>query len=81
MLTKSQNTIVEIPNDHKVEVSFYCTDNKLDEKEKKKFIELIIQLDNCHYQKKILKSSLNHNGRDVESLVQRTVIHAKGHLC
>ena len=80
MLTKSKETIVIIPNNNKVEVSFYCTDNQLTEKEKKKFIDLIIQLHDCHYEKKIPRSVINNNS-EIEALVQKTVINAKGHLC
>ncbi len=80
MQTRHKQTVVVIPNDDKVEVSYFCTDNKLKEKEKEKYIELIIQLHDCHFAKKILKTTLE-NPKEVEALVQRTVINSKGHLC
>ncbi len=80
MQTRHKQTIVVIPNDDKVEVSFFCTDDKLKEKEKKVYIELIIQLHDCHCAKKILKTTLK-NPKDVEAFVHKTVINLKGHLC
>ena len=80
MKTKPQHTVVVIPNDSKLEVSYYCSDTKLKEKEKKNFTDLIIQLHDCHSSIKIPKSKVNDPG-DLEALVQKTVINAKGHLC
>ncbi len=80
MQTKVKHTVVVIPNEEKLEVSYFCTDNKLKEKEKQKFTELIIQLHDCHCAKKIPKESLQ-DLKDIEALVQRTVINARGHLC
>ncbi len=80
MQTRHQQIVVVIPNNDKVEVSFFCTDNKLREKEKKNYIELIIQLHDCHCAKKILRTTLK-NSNSVEALVHKTVINLKGHLC
>ncbi len=80
MQTRHKQTIVVIPNDDKVEVSYFCTDNKLKEKEKNKYIELVIQLHDCHCTKKILRTT-SENAGEVETIVQRTVINLKGHLC
>jgi hypothetical protein len=80
MHTKSRETIVVIPNEEKLEVTFYCSDNKLSEGEKIKYIELFIQVHDCQYEKKIPKSFAKNDGQ-VEEIVQKTVINAKGHLC
>lgn len=80
MQTRPKQTIVVIPNDAKLEVSYFCTDNKLKEKEKEEYTELIIQLHDCHCSKKLLKSSVT-NAKDLEHLVHNMVINAKGHLC
>jgi hypothetical protein len=80
MNTKSRETIVVIPNDNKLQATFYCSDNQLTEKEKRKFIELFIQVHDCHYEKKIPRSIVT-NQNQVEELVQKTVINANGHLC
>ncbi len=80
MQTRPRHTVVVIPNDKKLEVSYYCSDKKLKEKEKKEFIDLVIQLHDCHSSIKISKQKIN-NEDDLESLVQKTVINARGHLC
>ena len=80
MQTKPRHTVVVIPNDKKLEVSYYCSDLKLKEKEKKDFTDLIIQLYDCHASIKIPKAKIKN--RDVvEAIVQKTVINARGHLC
>lgn len=80
MQTKPRHTVVVIPNDKKLEVSYYCSDLKLKEKEKKDFTDLIIQLHDCHSSIKIPKAKIKN--RDVvEAIVQKTVINARGHLC
>ena len=80
MQTKQRHTIVIIPNEEKLSVSYYCSDKKIKEKEKEDFIELIIQLHDCHSVIKIPKAKAK-NTDALENLVQRTVINAKGHLC
>jgi hypothetical protein len=80
MRTKSKHTVVTIPNDKRLEVSYYCSDLKLKEKEKKDFTDLIIQLHDCHSSIKISKERIKDPG-DVEAIVQKTVINARGHLC
>ena len=80
MRTKPKHTIVVIPNEKKLEVSYYISDNKLKENEKKDYTDLIIQLHDCHSSIKIPKAKLK-NEDDVEALVQKTVINARGHLC
>ena len=80
MQTKPRHTVVVIPNDKKLEVSYYCSDLKLKEKEKKDFTDLIIQLHDCHSSIKIPKAKIK-NPDVVEAIVQKTVINARGHLC
>lgn len=80
MQTRPRHTIVVIPNEEKLDVSYYCTDKKITEKEKEEYVELIIQLHDCHSAIKIPKAKLK-NSEALETLVHRTVINAKGHLC
>lgn len=80
MQTKPKHTVVVIPNDKKLEVSYYCSDTKLKEKEKKDFMDLIIQLHDCHSSIKINKKKVK-DPEHVEAIVQKTVINARGHLC
>jgi hypothetical protein len=80
MRTKSKHTVVVIPNEKKLEVSYYISDNKLSEKEKKQLTNLVIQLHDCHSSIKIPRTKIK-DAEAVESLVQKTVINARGHLC
>ncbi len=79
MQTKSRHTVVIIPNEKKLAVSYYCSDLKLKEKEKKDFTNLVMQLYDCHSSIKIPRTKIN--AVDVEAIVQKTVINARGHLC
>jgi hypothetical protein len=80
MQTKPRHTVVVIPNESKLEVSYYCSDKKVKEKEKKNFTDLIIQLHDCHSAIKISKTKAG-DANDLEAIVQKTVINARGHLC
>lgn len=80
MRTKARHTVVTIPNDKKLEVSYYTSDTKLKESEKKDYTDLIIQLQDCHSSIKINRKKIE-NPDDVEAIVQKTVINARGHLC
>lgn len=80
MQTKARHTVVTIPNDKRLEVSYYTTDRQLTEKEKKDFTDLIIQLQDCHSSIKIHRKKAK-DPDDVEAIVQKTVINARGHLC
>lgn len=80
MQTKPRHTIVVIPNEKKLEVTYYTSDNKLREKEKKEYTDLIIQLHDCHSAIKIPKARVTDPDA-VEAIVQKTVINARGHLC
>ena len=77
MQTKPMHTIVVIPNNKKLDVSYYCSDRKVKEKEKNDFSDLIIQLHDCHSAIKISKTNI----KDVEAIVQKTVINARWYLC
>lgn len=80
MQTKLKHTVVVIPNNKKLEVSYYCSDKKLKQKEKENFIDLFIQFHDCHSSIKIAKTKAkDENG--LEATVQKTVINARGHLC
>ena len=57
MQTNLERTIVVIPNDKKLEVSFYCSDQNLKNGEKKNFSDVIIQMDDCHTSVKIPRAN------------------------
>ncbi len=78
MQTKPLNTIVLMPNDSLIEVTYYCTDIKL--KEKERLTQLIIQLHDCICALKIEKS-ISKKKNELETIVHNKVINAKGHLC
>ena len=80
MQTKPKHTIVVTPEDKKLEVSYYCSDQKLRDKQRREFANLIIQLNDCHSSIKINKKKAE-DPDEVESIVQKTVINARGHLC
>ena len=80
MQTKPKHTVVVIPNDKRLEVTYHCSDKKVKDREKKDFIYLIIQLHDCHASIKIPKAK-SKDPHNVEAIVQRTVINARGHLC
>ena len=74
------HTVVIIPNNKRLEISYYCSNAKLREKEKESLTDLIIQLHDCHSFVKIPRSKIN-NADAIEAIVQKTVINARGHLC
>ena len=80
MQKKPRHTVVVIPNEKKLEVSYYLSDARLKEKEKKDFADLIIQLHDCHSSIKIHRKRAK-DPEDIEAIVQKTVINARGHLC
>ena len=80
MKTIPMHTVVVIPNNKKLEISYYCSDTKLMQKEKEDFTNLIMQLHDCHSYIKIPRSKIN-NADAIEALVQKNVINARGHLC
>ena len=80
MQTKPKHTVVIIPSERKLEVSYYTSDKKVTEKEKKNYTDLIIQLHDCHSSIKIERSKVE-DPQILEAIVQKTVINARGHLC
>ena len=80
MKTIPMHTVVVIPNNKRLEISYYCSDTKLGEKEKENLTNLIIQLHDCHSSIKIPRSKIK-NADAIEAIVQKTVINARGHLC
>jgi hypothetical protein len=80
MQTKPRNTIVLMPDNSLIDVTYYCSDSKLKEKEKAKLTQLIIQLHDCICSLKI-ERSISKNKNELEQVVHHKVINAKGHLC
>ena len=80
MRTRSKNIHVLMPDNRILEVSYYCSDSKIDEKELETFTRLFIQLDNCITTLKI-ERSICQNKKELEHIVQRKVVNEKGHLC
>ena len=80
METRTRNTIVFMPNDSLMEVSYYCSDARLNEEEKVILTQLIIQFDDCVCSMKIDRSFYS-NKNALERIVHNKVINAKGHLC
>ncbi len=80
MKTSPKHLVIDMPNQSRLDVSYYCSDARLPADEKEKFTELILELHDCHSRKKVLKKSVARKS-DVEHLVEKTVINAKGHLC
>ena len=80
MRTKPIHTIVVIPGGIKLEVSYYTSDLKMKDEDKKDFTDLIIQLHDCHSSVKIPRAKIS-DPHQVEAIVQKTVINARGHLC
>ncbi len=80
MKTSPKHILVDMPDQTRLDVSYYCSDAKLPEDERDKYTELILQLHDCHCRKKVLKASVSKKN-NVEHIVEKTVINAKGHLC
>lgn len=80
MKTTPTQTVVVIPNNQKLEITYYCSNKKLREKEKEDYTNLIMQLHDCHTYIKIPRSKVK-NPAAIEALVQKTIINARGHLC
>lgn len=80
MTTSTKHIMVDMPDQSRLDVSYYCSDAKLPANEKEKYTELILQLHDCHCRKKVTKEAVSKKS-DIEHLVEKTVINAKGHLC
>lgn len=73
-------TFVEMPDQSRLEVIYYCKDDKLKGAEKAKFTQLYIQLHDCICIVKVDKSIIDNAG-EIERIVQNKVINERGHLC
>jgi hypothetical protein len=80
METRTRNTIVLMPDDRLLEVSYYCSDSTSCENEKSANTQLVIQMDDCICSMKIDRS-FSGNKNTLERIVQNKVIFTKGHLC
>ncbi|HSV11623.1 MAG TPA: hypothetical protein VLI68_12670 [Hanamia sp.] len=80
METRTRNTIVFMPDDSLLEVSYYCSDAILNDDEKMAVTQLVIQLDDCICSLKIDRSFLR-NKNTLEQMVHQKVINERGHLC
>jgi hypothetical protein len=80
MKSSPKHIMVDMPDSSRLNVSYYFSDARLPADDKEKFTELILQLHDCHCRKKVLKKSVAKKS-DVEHIVEKTVINAKGHLC
>lgn len=80
METADFMTLVEMPDNTRLEVIYYCKDNNLKEGEKKTFTQLYIQLYDCICSMKIAKSVVDNAG-EMERIVHNKVISERGHLC
>ena len=80
METESNTIHVIMPDDSKLEVTYYCKDTKLREGEKEKLTQLYIQLHDCICTMKIEKS-ICAKSAELERIVHNKVIHERDHLC
>jgi len=80
MQTKSNTTIVAMPDNSHLEVTYYCLDVKPNAKEKEGQVQLFIQLHDCICTLKIQKTICARPGQ-LEKLVHNKVINTKGYMC
>ena len=80
MPVKSYSTLVTMPDSSTLEVSYYCMDNKLDEKEREKQTQLYIQLHDCICSIRIERAICRQRDA-LERIVHNKVLNTKGHLC
>jgi hypothetical protein len=78
MQNQSGRIIVVIPNDEKIEVSYYCDDKEVNSGGAKSFSNVFIQMDDCHTSIKISREKLSRR-QLLEAAVERKVINSKGH--
>src|ERR1700752_3733312 len=78
MQTKANTIFVLMPDNTRLEVSYYC--KKISAGSKQKETELIIQLHDFVLKGKI-EDSIFEQPQQLEHLVHKKVINAKGHLC
>ena len=70
---------VLMPDDSMAEITFYCTDVRLSQEQKKDFTQLYIQLHDCLCIQTIRRSISTEIG-ELERLIHNKVISAKSHL-
>ncbi len=80
METDNFMTFVEMPDQSRLEIIYYCKDDKLPKSERVKFTQLFIQLHDCVCIMKINKSIID-NANEMERIVHNKVIIERGHLC
>ncbi len=80
MQTRPRHIHVQMPDNQLLEVSYYCSDVKLQEMEKNDHTQLFIQLEDCICTLKIEKS-VCRQPEILEKMVHNKVIISKGHLC
>lgn len=80
MPVKSYTTVVTMPDNSSLEVTYYCMNNKLSAPEKENHTQLFIQLHNCICTIKIEKNICS-NPAHLEKIVHNKVINTRGHLC
>ncbi len=80
METKPRHTIILMPDDSLLEVSYYCSDTRLKTHEKEETTQLVIQMHDCICLIKIEKS-LSVKKNELEKIVHNKVINERGHLC
>lgn len=80
METDNFMTFVEMPDQSRLEVLYYCTDTQLPQDQKSKFTQLFIQLHDCIFIMKIEKSRTENVG-EIERIVQNKVINERGYWC
>ena len=70
-------THVVMPDDSVLEVTYYCSDAKLEKKKKRKLTRLIIQLHDCICSVKIEKSICAEKDK-IENIIHNKVIMRQG---
>lgn len=80
MPVKHYTTVVLMPDNSNLEVTYYCMNKSLSAKEKELQTQLFIQLHDCICTIKIEKSICNEPDA-LERIVHNKVVNTKGHLC
>lgn len=80
MPVRSYSTLVTMPDNSALEVSYYCMDNKLSEKEREKQTQLYIQLQDCICSIQIERSICKQPDA-LERIVHNKVLNTRGYLC
>ena len=80
METRSNTTVVAMPDDKRLEVIYYCMDRRLEPKEKERQAQLFIQLYDCICVLKIRKAICDKPAQ-LERIVHNKVINTKGYIC